>query len=369
MIGLFGAVVGLLAAARSPLEAQDESAADGSPVGGAEAESTLDEVKLKDGSVLLGDIVGLGDGTLTISTAFGIDEKITVKWSEVASVTTGKSHQIVLSDGSAIHGRVVRTEDGSLVISGDTLGGEGTVPIAQVTAINPPPKKDVTLTGNVNFGASVTDGNTQTKTASLSANAVARSERQRLTLGAAWNYAESNAAGITARNTKGVIKYDFFVTDRFFLYAGAFFEEDSFQDLNLRTALSAGPGYQFVEAGDFEAGTWLENLSAYGEVGLAFFNEDFRSSPDNRYISARWAFRAELPLSDRLVFFHNHEGYPGLEDISDLYITTEQGVRFTVWENFLATLQVNWRWDNTPSPGFERSDTLYLMTLGYQFEL
>ena len=40
-----------------------------------------------------------------------------------------------------------------------------------------------------------------------------------------------------------------------------------------------------------------------------------------------------------------------------------------IWGNFNSTLQVNWRWDNTPSPGNKRSDTIFLLTLGYSFDL
>lgn len=330
--------------------------------------TAFDQVRLKDGSVILGEIQGLEGGTLSIKTAFGVDEIVKVKWAEIESVQTGASHNFVLSDGSSLKGRITATDGGMATVAGDTVG-ETTIKLSDVTGVNPPPKKDVELVGNINFGGSVADGNTQTKTASLSANAVAQSERQRLTLGAAWNYSENSISGLTARNTSASIKYDFFISERVFLYGGAFFEEDTFQDLNLRTALSAGPGYQFVKKGDMEPGTWYEQLEVYSEVGLAFFNEDFKTGADNRYLAARWAVRADLPISDRLGLFHYHQGYPGLEDLSDLYITTEQGVRFTIWDGFISTVQVNWRWDNTPSPGFERSDTLYLFTLGYQFKL
>ena len=81
-----------------------------------------------------------------------------------------------------------------------------------------------------------------------------------------------------------------------------------------------------------------------------------------RYPKGAW------PFSDTVELFHRHEGYPSLASIRDLYITSEQGLRFKIWENFIATMQLDYRWDNTPSPGFERSDTQYLATLGYAFD-
>ena len=81
---------------------------------------------------------------------------------------------------------------------------------------------------------------------------------------------------------------DFFITKRFFWYASSYFEKDTFQDLKLRTALSSGPGYNFIEKGDY-ASPWLKDLSLYAEAGLAYFNEDLRmlmikrpSAPDGQ---------------------------------------------------------------------------------------
>jgi len=328
----------------------------------------FDRVELKDGSVVLGEIVDMGGGTLTIKTAFGIDETVKIKWEEVVEITTGHDHIFELADGSKIKGKIARSEGGKVFLTSGAIDGESGFQLASIQAVNPPEKKDVELVGNLNFGAAIADGNTQTKNAAFNGEAVAQSAKQRLTLRGSWNYSEDSVSGITARNTRGSLKYDYFITEKVFLFASAFFEEDQFQDLNLRTALSAGPGYQFVKKGDFEE-DWLKDLEAYGEAGLAYFNEDFKTAPDNRYVAARWSFKADWPFNPQVALFHYHEGYPGLENARDLYIITEQGARLNIWAGFVATLQVNWRWDNTPSPGFERSDTLYLVTLGYQFNL
>jgi len=70
----------------------------------------------------------------------------------------------------------------------------------------------------------------------------------------------------------------------------------------------------------------------------------------------------------KIFLFHIQEGYPSLERAKDIYILTEQGVRFSILENFFAAIQMNWRWDNTPAAGRERDDTTYLFSLGYNFE-
>jgi putative salt-induced outer membrane protein YdiY len=326
----------------------------------------VDEVTFRDGTILKGEIVSMTDGSITIKTAVGGEVKAT--WAEVAGVRSGTSLQFVLKDGTELRGAAVPDADGVLRIVSALLTEPVTVDTGSVTAINPPATKPVTYKGNVSVGVSLSDGNTRNRSASLLGDFEARSKRQRLTLGGSYNYAEDSES-VTQRDSRGRLKYDFFPTERFYIFTNAFLEYDEFQDLNLRTALSAGPGYQFIDPGDFTS-PYFSKLQLYGEAGLAYFNEDFQEAPDNSYAAGRWSIRADWPLTPLgLTAFHFHEGYPGLEDAKDLYITTEQGLRFLFWGNFASTLQVNWRWDNTPAAGKRRSDTLFLFTLGYSFEL
>jgi putative salt-induced outer membrane protein YdiY len=333
----------------------------------AEKPADPDQVVLKDGSVLRGEILGMAGGELLVETTFGGEVK--VKWAEVAGIRSDRPLRFVLSDGTELRGVAAASpQEGIVEISSELLGAPTPVNAGAISAINPPEKKAVTYTGSFGAGASVSDGNTRNRSASLVGEFVARSARQRLTLGGSYNYAE-DSEGLTQRNAKARLKYDFFVTERLYAFASALLEGDKFQDLNLRAALGVGPGYQFIDAGDLEA-ELFSKLQLYGEAGVSYFNEDFESAEDTSYVSGRWAVKLDWPIgASGVTFFHFHEGYPGLERGDDIYVSTEQGLRFAVWGNLSGTAQVNWRWDNTPAPGFKRSDTLYLLTLGYNFEL
>ena len=332
---------------------------------GAAGAAELDQVTFKDGSVVYGTITNMSDGSLTMQTQLGGEVK--AKWAEVASIRTAKPLHLVLSDGTELKGIAAAGEAGSVQVTSPLLDQATVVKLDTVTDINPD-TRPVKYTGSVSAGASASDGNTRDRSVSLVGEFVARSKRQRFTLGASYNYAE-NKDGLTQRNAKGRLKYDFFLTDRLYLYANALLEGDTFQDLNLRATVGAGPGYQFIDEGDFED-PYFSGLQFYAEGGVSYVSEDYKSVPDTNYVSARWSAKLDWPLAETGVsLFHYHEGYPSLERSEDIYVTTEQGVRLAVWKNFTAAAQVNWRWDNTPSPGFKRSDTLYLLTLGYNFDL
>ena len=325
----------------------------------------LDRVTLKDGSVILGYVVNMVDGTLKIKTGFGGEDATTIVWSEVSKITTSQSLPWVINTGTTLNGTAQQAQAGELAVKVEPSGTVVPTPIDTVIAINPPEKKAVTYTGNVNVGASATGGNTNLNSANLLGEFTARAESLRLSLRGRWIYADKNGEVIT-RNTLGTAKLDYFLTERFYIFTSAFGEQDTFQDVNLRTALSGGHGYQLIEKNDF-SGKHFRDMEVYAEAGLAFFNEDFKQAQDRNTFAGRWSIKWDWQVFSPLAFFHYHEGFPGFEDLSDLYLTTEQGFRFTLFKNFIASTQVNWRFKNIPSPGFKKTDTQYLFTLGYKF--
>src|SRR5262249_23644836 len=121
------------------------------------------------------------------------------------------------------------------------------VAIKDIGQINPPP---VRWTGSISGNAMITTGNTETTTIGIAASALRRSEVDRITFGAAYNYAREKDEDTGKKNTSvnnwfvsG--KYDYFFTKKFYGYAGIRVEQDEIADLNLRVTPSVGVGYQW----------------------------------------------------------------------------------------------------------------------------
>ncbi|MBW1997166.1 MAG: DUF481 domain-containing protein [Deltaproteobacteria bacterium] len=120
-----------------------------------------------------------------------------------------------------------------------------------------------------------------------------------------------------------------------------------------------GLGYQFLE-------TELTNISL--EAGTNYTNEDFIVGEDTNYVAGRWSFNFDhFFFSKRLQFFHRDTGLISLEDTEDLTIWTQTGVRLPITKHFNTTLQVNFDWDRSPSPGLKKEDTTYIVSLGYSW--
>lgn len=356
VVGLLTALVNLFSFS---LAAQEDAAP-------SEAETPPATIQLRDGSRIKGEVVDMQDGELKVKTGFGGD--IPVSWEEITELLSKLRLRLVLTDESILEGTVEPGDGTNLRVITEDSVEPILVPFTAVSAINPPPpsiKKFVK--GNVNVGINVADGNSQTKAANANAEFVLRYGDHRGTLRGIWNYAEDSGK-TSARNARGSLKYDYFVTERLYLYASGMLEGDSFQNLELRRVLSAGLGYQFVENGDFES-EYFKKLEAYGELGASYFHEDFQDTTTAEFVSGRWSADVKWEfLPDRVTFFHHHEGYPNFDRFADLLLITEQGLRFSLYSGLTASLQINWRWDNVPASGTERSDTLYLFSLGYEFD-
>jgi len=67
----------------------------------------------------------------------------------------------VLSNGIILKGAPPMQDSGALGIKTDLLTEPLPVQVDSVIAVNPPVKKALVYTGNLNFGASVTKGNTK----------------------------------------------------------------------------------------------------------------------------------------------------------------------------------------------------------------
>ena len=314
-----------------------------------------DEVYLANGDRVSGTVVKKAGDVLTVMTEFA--GEIGIAWDKVVSVSTEAPVVVQLDDATLLTGALARSGDGSVGIAGSGLVQAGQVPVAQIAMINPPaPENGVKLSGRANAGVYIAKGNTDKEAYHGDIEAVARTKQNRFTAGAIYNQAVNDGVE-SENNATAYLKYDHFLTEKWYSYANAVLFKDDFADLNLRSSLGVGAGYQFMESE-------LTNLSLEG--GLSYVNEDFDLAPDDSYPAARWSLNYDHFLyPNRLQFFHFHEGLLGLQDTKDIIIITRTGLRAMLTDNFTATAEVDVDWDNTPSPGNDRVDTRYLFNLGY----
>jgi putative salt-induced outer membrane protein YdiY len=326
----------------------------------AYATGTLaDEVVLDNGDRITGKIVRKETDVLVVSTKYAGD--LNIAWGNIRRVTTDAPITMYFEDGNRLVGTLTSEEDGTVIVkSGDTLTS-APIPMAKLRYINPSADvsgEGVKVVGHINAGYSSSSGNTNVKKVNLDTEVVARTLQNRYTLGA--RAARTEDTGLeTESNWLGYMKYDHFLTKKWYGYANGNFENDKLKDIRLRSTLGLGTGYQFFESPK-------TNLSLEG--GVNYVDTDFYAGVDDDYPAARWAVKFDhLVFNTQIQFFHAHEVYVGLDNVSKTFLRSQTGLRVPLYKNLNATAQYNLDWDNNPTPGRVKTDKAALLTLGYSW--
>ena len=315
-------------------------------------EPSADEVWLKNGDRLTGKVVALDGGTLVFKTSYAGD--LSIQWGEVGNLKTDGPIKVVLGDETTAQGQVSPGDSGKVKVKDEQVAEPVTVDLANVKTINP--KSPLRTKLRANTGLSMTRGNTDTQDIYADAEFMARTLQNRYTMGALYKRSEDYSVK-TEEKALGYLKYDHFFAKKWYGYANATAEQDEFKDLDLRSTLGVGVGYQFIESD-------LTNLSLEG--GLSYVDENYIIAEDNSFAAGRGALKFDhfiLPKS--LQYFLYHTALQSVADSDDLILFTQTGFRIPFYKNLNITAQINWEYDKSPSPGKKESDYTYLLTFGY----
>lgn len=307
-----------------------------------------DVLTLANGDRLTGTTVQKSGDLLTFKTAYAGEIKI--NWSEVAELQTDAPVTVVLADERTIKAQMFNQN-----------GAGQAVPLTQVTYVNPPAAAggdELEVSGRINVGLSQTSGNSDTQTYHVDAETVMRKQKDRLTLGAIYNEA-SDSGEQNVSNATLKAKYDHFISERWYGYGNTKLHRDKFRDLKLRREIGVGLGHQIYDQPDLKLAL---------EAGVSHIANDYFDAPDDNGASLRWAANYEQKFwRDLLTVFHNHEINVPFQDTADFLANAKTGVRIPVADGLTTTLQVDVDYDNRPTAGNDKTDLLYLFTLGYNW--
>lgn len=218
-------------------------------------------------------------------------------------------------------------------------------------------------TGNVGAGFTLTRGNSETESANVGVRLLRRAEIDRITLKAAYLFGrqidpDTDDKSTTQDEWFAALQYDYFFGQKFYGYATTRVERDRIADLDLRLTAGLGVGYQWIESPDLNFAT---------EAGVSWLFEDFESGEDDDTFVLRLAYHVDRRFNDRILFFHDLEAFPSVEDFSDVFLTTQAGLRASLTQVMFAETKVVFDYDSTPAPGAEETDLTYLLSLGVNF--
>ncbi|MBZ0150066.1 MAG: DUF481 domain-containing protein [Planctomycetes bacterium] len=317
-----------------------------------------DKITLANGDVLTGTIKTMADGKVTIASPLLGD--VTVPMTNISDMVTKDQVDLQTKSGDLLKRRVVGLEGGNLRLEGDTTS----LALDNLGMINPPAKPEPAWTGSITLNGLLTDGNTERRAVGAALDASRRTEIDRISFDAAWDYSEdrnkvTNAWTLNQRRAGGGLKYDYFLSKRWYSLATARVLGDTLADINLRFTGGVGLGYTIIDNG---------TTGLTFEAGLSYFNENYRSNtPSQDYMAARVAYKLTHQLSDKTKLVHGVEAFPSVEDSRDVYLQAKTEITTSLTASMIASLAHVMDWDNTPSPGLDRADHRIVLSVGWSF--
>jgi len=217
----------------------------------------------------------------------------------------------------------------------------------QIGVSESPPDSARGWAGNVDFGFTVTEGNSETTTLSIGARATHEARRRKWIFDG--SLLRATADGDETAN-KGDLsgQFDYFPTARFFVFgkAGGSFNQPA--GIDLRISPSTGFGYRFVDRSALE-------LSVEG--GGTFIREEFvdGTSSEDVFValanSFRWTVTETTDVRQTLVY------NPNTADLGDFLLEGEVSVSTMITGALGLTLSVRDEFDSEPFRDPETGET------------
>lgn len=313
-----------------------------------------DVVYFDNGDKLSGDIASMVDNKLTLdNTPIG---KVEIDTAKVKTFSTDEPIDIYFLDGESESKVVEKSDEGQIAVKTDDTDVFKQVNIGDIYRLGPLDDA-VIWSGNIRSGLNGSNGNSDTLNFNAGLTLQRRSLKDRATLNGEYIFQQSD--GDTEENMWFTnLKYDYFISDDVYSFTLFRIEQDEASDLDLRTILSTGLGYQWIERRDLKFST---------EAGLSWLNEDFSTGMSDNKLTLRLAYHYENDLWDKARFFNSLEYFPKISDPSDFYLTTTVGLRTNVSSSIFTETKVIYEHDSTPAEDNGKNNLNYLFSLGMNF--
>jgi len=302
---------------------------------------------------------------------------LTVTAAVLCLVASAYADTVTFENGDRLSGRIVGEEDGKVVLEVPGIGEvriekdrivESDVETATleedlettvaVLAEEVEKEEKSPWTWRLDLGATYSTGNTERVGLAFKAEAKRSTKDSEILAWASVVYTEDDK---NRTENEQIIagRYDW-KFENWYLFAGANFERDEFEDLDLRAQFLAG------------AGTWLaksEKNTMKVETAPAATYIDYRRDWLGEEWRLEWifAFSGEWIISENLTITQWIRWIPNLSNTPEWRSNWLTEFITPLAENVSGKLSIWWDYNTDPAPGIERSDFKILLSLVFTF--
>lgn len=325
-----------------------------------------DEVILRDGSRLIGQVKSIDNGKLVIQTGFA--GELTVDVGQVVGVTTDSDKVIQLESGDRAVGPMTFDEGHGQSVHAEDVGQVST-PLDRVTAVWEPgehspeqraaaklaEEAEPKWTGQLEVGLDGQSGNTEKLGFFGRAEAKRTTPTERTLFFLQGRYSEENSVR-SINEIMGGMNMEVDVSDERFVFGRVRLEFDEFENLDMRAKVSGGLGHFFIR----EDGEELK-----GRAGIGYQNESFMNGTTEDQAIGELGVDYVKEVAPWLEFTHSTTYYPTFDQLSDFRIAMENAAEFPLVAGPDWRLRVGLRheYDAMPQGGIDRLDTYYFINM------
>ncbi len=275
-----------------------------------------DEVKLKNGDRLSGQVARLDSKELTLKTEFAGDIKI--KRDAVASFTTADPANITLKDGQSLFGRVKLADD-KVEVATETAGtvtakeadivlfrnkADHDAYLKEIDRLRNPRLVDL-WAGSVDLGYAQARGNAGTNTISSAAKVLRATTRDSINAYFFSLYSNNKFNGLSvlaANSIRGGVKYDVNISPKYYAFGSTDLEFDQSQNLDLRFVPAAGLGRHWIKT---KTAVW--DVFGGASLNREFFNTGLSRTSAEVLVGNDFSrrFVSIFSVSEKAVFYNN----------------------------------------------------------------
>lgn len=352
-----------------------------------------DTVFLQNGSEIVGEIESVSEGILTVTTDFA--GRLEIDIAQVRGLSSERKVVVDLSTGDRAVGTLVYSEPGGQKIQSPMLG-EISLRTDQIVALRSAPEGPVKTateevaaleeemaqqeteyereleelrqfardrrdpwSGEIGAGVNGQAGNTDRVALHSRGQVIRETEVDRLRIYARNVFAEEEDRR-AANEVLGGLDLEVDVNEDLFAFGSLFLEFDEFENLDLRARPTAGLGYFLVR-------TDLTKFKI--RVGAGYQHETFDTGATTDQALMEFGYDWEQLTDVWLRLTHSLTYFPTFEGTSDFRLVADTALKIPISEDKLWNIRVGVRneFDNTPQPGNEELDTIYLIDFLREF--
>lgn len=320
---------------------------------------SADRIFLINGDIISGKIKTATTRRITINSE--LMGEVVIDVSKIKTFETDEPIPFNLSDGTVINEKIVAGTEGEISFLSDEE--QQNVKIDDIAAINPPEPEKPKWKGSIEGGGFYSSGNTNKDGYNLGFSLGKDRGFDRINFKGesikTREKADDGKKELTEDWWKIDGKYDYFISEKNYLYGQSGYMTDYSADLDTRVIIGGGFGFSIIDKPD--------DLTLDTELGLASIYEKYYNESSTQKMSLRLAYKVIKKVNDSIELENGLEYYPQTERFSDYYLQTYGSVKYNLSSNIFARYKISFDYDSTPADDSGSTDLKHVVSFGYEF--